>query len=139
MTEEEIKKQVQAIEKECHVLAKEYEKLGTELAAKNEELAHWQAVMQSYRKRQEPPSLLLQAPATYKNLSHREIVHLIRDQNGGNIPMKQLIQVLRGKVVNPNHASGSAYTIVRRLEKQGKLTKVRPGLYRWIRGDKDGR
>ena len=139
---DETESQIKAIERELQVIDEEYDKLGRERTAKNEALNHWRAVLQDYKKRQglemPQPSLFLQQPDAYKNLSHREIVCLIRDQNEGNIPMKQLTQVLKAKVVNPDHASGSAYTIVRRLEKQGKLTKLRPGVYRWVNGAVNG-
>ena len=128
---------IQAIDAERKVLAEEYEKLGKALAAKEEDLAHWTAVRQSYQKRQvleaPQPSLFLQE-ANIDTLSYREIVILVRDQNEGNIPMTQVTEILKGKVTNPEHAASSAYSTIKRLVKQGKAAKVRPGLYRWVNG-----
>ena len=55
---------IEAIEQEKQSLDEEYEKVGRALAARVEELAHWMAVLQSYRERQKSeapqPSLFLQ-------------------------------------------------------------------------------
>jgi hypothetical protein len=123
---------------ERQALAVEYEKLSKLLAAKDEELAHWKAVLQSYQKRQEleapQPSLFLQQPDDLRNLSHRDVFLLVRDQNEGFIPMKQVTGLFKSKVANPDHAAAGAYSTLRRLVKQGKVAKVRAGLYRWVNG-----
>lgn len=128
---------IKSIEQERQSLAEEHEKLGRTLAAKNEELAHWKAVRESYQRRQDleapQPSLFLQEP-NLLNLSLRGTILFVRDQNEGNIPMKQVTHLFRGKVTNPNHAASTAYGTVKRLIKQGKVAKVRPGLYRWVNG-----
>ncbi len=49
---EEMQNEIRAIEKELHVIADEYERLGKELVAKNEALARWRVVLQDYKKRQ---------------------------------------------------------------------------------------
>ena len=135
---EETENLIGNIEQEVKVLAQEQDKLTRELSAKGEELAHWKAILQSYRDRRElgvpQPNIFLQKAGTYKELPHREILLLVRDQNEGNIPMKQVTELFKGKVTNPVHAAASAYSTLRRLVKQGKVTKVRPGLYRWVNG-----
>lgn len=134
---EETESQIKAIQQERQVVVEEYEKLGKELAAKDAALIHWHATLDDYKKRQQietpQPSLFLQEP-NIRNLSQREVVLLVRDQNEGNIPMRQVTQAFRGIVTTPDHAASSAYTVVRRLMKQGKIVKVRPGLYRWVNG-----
>lgn len=128
---------IEAIEQEKQILDEEHEKLGRALTAKGEELAHWKAVLQSYRGRQEleapQPSLFLQG-TNLAGLSHRDIVNLVRDQNGGNIPMTQVTELLKSKVTTPSHAASTAYSTVKRLVKQGQVMKVRPGLYKWVNG-----
>ena len=42
---EETENLIQSVKQERQALAEEYEKLGRELAAKDEELTHWQAVV----------------------------------------------------------------------------------------------
>ena len=134
---EEAENLLRGFEQERKVLAEECEKLTSELAAQEENLAHWQAVIQSYKRRQEleaeKPSMFLLEPNLH-NLSQREIVLHVRDQNGGNIPMKKVTNLLRRTVATPDHAASSAYTAIGRLMKQMKVKKVRPGLYRWVNG-----
>ena len=103
------------------------------MAAKDEELGHWEAVLLSFRKRQEleAPQPTFHQDRNIDNLSWREIVLLVSDENDGQIPMKQVTTLLRGKVSNPDHAASAAYSTVGRLVKQGKVAKVRPGLYKW--------
>lgn len=129
------------IEDERKIIADDLEFLSAKLTAKDEELADWKIVLQSYKKRQElespQPSLFLTGPNSFKEYSHKDIVLLVRDQNEGNIPMTQVTEILKGKVTNPAHAASSAYSTVKRLVKQGKVTKLRPGLYRWINGAKE--
>ena len=132
----ETENQILQIRQDRDSLAQEHEQLGRALTAKDEELDHWEAVLQSYRKRQEleaPLSEFLQE-RNIEDLSCREIVLLVGDENDGQIPMKQVTALLRGKVSNPDHAASAAYSTVARLVKQGKVTKVRPGLYKRING-----
>ena len=128
---------IHSVAAERNALAEEYEKLSKALMAKEEELTHWKAVLLSYQIRQEleapQPSLFLQE-ANIDDLSYRDIVTFVRDQNEGNIPMTQVTALLKEKVTTPSHAASVAYSTVKRLMKQGKVAKVRPGLYRWING-----
>ena len=133
---------IEAIEQERQSLAEEHEKLGKALGAKDQELANWRAVLQSYRIRQEfeaPQRSLFLQETNIEALSYREIVTLVRDQNEGNIPMIQVTELLKTKVANPSHAASAAYSTVKRLVTQEKVTKVRPGLYRWVNGASNGR
>ena len=131
----ETENQILQIQQDRDSLAQEHEQLGRSLAAKDEELDHWEAVLQSYRRRQElespQPTLFLQE-RNIDNLSWREIVLLVSGENDSQIPMKQVTTLLRGKVSNPDHAASAAYSTVKRLVKQGKVVKVRPGLYKWV-------
>lgn len=133
----ETENMIEAIKQERQALSEEYEKLGTKLAAKDEELTHLVAARQTYQRRQKleapQPSLFLQE-TNIDDLSYRDIVTLVRDQNDGSIPMTQVTALLKEKVTNPSHAASSAYSTVKRLIKQGKVAKVRPGLYRWVNG-----
>lgn len=133
----ETENQILQIQQDRDSLAQEHEQLGRALAAKDEELDHWEAVLQSYRRRQElespQPTLFLQE-RNIDNLSWREIVLLVSGENDSQIPMKQVTTLLRGKVSNPDHAASAAYSTVKRLVKQGKVVKVRPGLYKWVNG-----
>lgn len=125
-----------SIEKEHDILASEYKKIGTEFDAKASELAHWRAVIQSYNNRQQSqqPNLFLQNLNLSNNLSHRDVIFLVRDQNDGFIPMKQVTEAFKSKVKNPNHAASAAYSTLKRMVKQEKVVKVEPGLYRWLNG-----
>ena len=135
----ETENQILQIRQDKNSLAQEHEQLGRALAAKDAELSHWEAVLQSYRKRQQlespQPTLFLQE-RNIDNLSWREIVLLVGDENDGQIPMKQVTALLRGKVSNPAHAASAAYSTMNRLVKQDKVAKMRPGLYKLINGRK---
>jgi hypothetical protein len=133
---EETENLIQSIERERDIIAQDHDKLGKELAAKDSELTHWRAVLESYQNRQliEQPSLFLQDSADYKNLSERDILLWVRDQNKGYIPMKQAAELFKKKVKTPTHAASAAYSVLKRLLKQGKVVKVKPGLYRWANG-----
>mgnify|MGYP001558692858 CR=1 FL=1 len=133
---EETEKLAQDIKREYQVLAQEHEALGEKLAAKAEELRHWEAIILSYRKYWEvtQPSLPLQIPDRYKDLSHVGIILWVRDQCEGSIPMRTVTELLKGRTVNPQHATSVAYSTLSRLIKQGKVIKVRPGLYKWVSG-----
>ncbi len=133
---EETEKLIESIEKERDAIKVDCERLEKELCFKEAELEHWKAVMQSYSNRQqiEQPNLFLQYTNVCKDLSEREIIFMVRDQNKGFIPMKQASELFKGKVKNPSHAASAAYSVVKRLVKQGKVVWVKPGLYRWVNG-----
>lgn len=135
---EETENLIHSIEKEYQAIADEHQKLGRELEAKEAELTHWKAALQSYQNRQAvpQPSLFLQGISNKDSLTHKEILLLVRDQNDGFIPMRQVTDIFKGKVANPDHAASAAYSTLKRVLKQGKVTKVRAGLYRWVNGAK---
>ncbi len=131
----ETENMIEDVRQERKALLDDFEKLRIRVDAKSDELGHLMGALETYRRRQEveaPESNPLLRATNVDDLSYRDIVLAVRDQNDGNIPMTQVTKIFRVKATNPDHAALSAYSTIKRLVNQGKAVKVRPGLYRWV-------
>jgi hypothetical protein len=72
----------------------------------------------------------------FADLSELAIVLKVAEEHNGDIEMKLVTKIFKGKVKNPKNAGPAAYTNVQRLVKQGRAIKVGRGLYRLTGGEK---
>ena len=130
----ETEQMIEAVGAHQQELQARLDSIQQELAQVMEELLHWKAVHQSYHSRMVASSTKRVAQplelGQYAGLSYTQIFNRVADEHNDDVPAKLLTKIFRSKAKNPRNASSAAYTTIRRLLKQGKATRVRPGLYR---------
>jgi hypothetical protein len=115
-------------------LRDELNSLSSRIAVIREELAHWEKAIELHDQRHGHKAITREKIPSidfsrFTKLSELETVLRVAEEHNGDIEMKLVTRIFEGKVKNRKNAGPAAYTIVRRLVKQGRAIWVKKGLY----------